>query len=88
MSEMKSLFVRLILVALMMGTFGTGATIQDRKEKIHDLIRQLGQGDWQKAVNDLVEIGNPAVEPLIRILKDRSIKTWTIQARSLPNSTN
>jgi HEAT repeat protein len=83
MSEMKSLLVRLILISLTLAAFGAGATTPDREKKIRDLIQRLGERDWQDAVTALVEIGDPAVEPLIRTLKDRSVKTWAIHARSI-----
>jgi hypothetical protein len=52
-------------------------------EKINDLIGRLGQRDWQNAVDALVKIGEPAVEPLIRTMQDRNIKTSVIHTRAL-----
>jgi HEAT repeat protein len=50
-------------------------------EKVDELISKLGQRDFHNVVDALVQIGEPAVEPLIRTLQDRSIKIWNIHAR-------
>jgi HEAT repeat protein len=83
MPETESLFVLLILIALTGTSLGMGAMPPDQEKKVYDLIQQLGQQDWQDTVSTLVEIGDPAVEPLIRNLTDRSITTWVIHARSI-----
>ena len=62
------------------GGFAAGA---GERKKVDELIGKLGQGDWRNAVDALVNIGEPAVEPLIRTLQDRSIKTWVVHARAV-----
>lgn len=51
--------------------------------QIGELIATLGEPGWQKAVDALAAIGQPAVAPLARSLKDRSVKPWPIQARAV-----
>ena len=50
--------------------------------RVDKLISKLGQADWQYAINALVKIGEPAVEPLIHTLQNRNIKTWVIHTRT------
>jgi len=69
------------LVAVLV--LAAAATSSEQQKEIDDLIGGLGQRDWRNAVDALAEIGEPAVEPLIHTLKDRSIKTWAIQARAV-----
>ncbi|MHC4165820.1 MAG: HEAT repeat domain-containing protein [Planctomycetota bacterium] len=63
--------------------FAAGAVGSDQGNEVNHLIEGLGQRGWRDAVDALAEIGEPAVEPLIRILKDKSTRTWTIQARAI-----
>lgn len=83
MVKVQSMFVWLIVVFLVSVAFSAAKTATDQEKKIDGLIQKLGQRDWQDTVDALVEIGPPAVEPLIRTLKDRSIKTWNIHARTI-----
>jgi HEAT repeat protein len=84
----------MILMVLITAAFADSAGERERPhfperqqngnlEKINELTGRLGQGDWQNAVDALVKIGEPAVEPLIRTMQDRSIKTWIIHTRAL-----
>jgi HEAT repeat protein len=59
------------------------ATSSEQQKEIDDLIGGLGQRNWRNAVDALAEIGEPAVEPLINTVRDRSIKTWVVQARAI-----
>jgi HEAT repeat protein len=59
------------------------AVYAGERDKVDELISKLGQRDWQNTVDALVQIGEPAVEPLIRTLQDRSIETWNIHARAV-----
>jgi hypothetical protein len=61
----------------------TQESMSDKEKEIRELIGALGQTNWQNAVDRLADIGEPAVEPLIRTLKDKSIKTWVIHARAI-----
>jgi len=79
-AERRLFFWWLVLLVFMAGGFAAGA---DEREKVDELIGKLGQGDWRNAADALVQIGEPAVEPLILTLQDRSIKTWNIQARAV-----
>ena len=67
------------MLALVSTTFGAAKPAFDLENKIGGLIQKLGQRDWKNAEDALAEIGTPAVKPLIRALKDRSIKIWIIQ---------
>jgi hypothetical protein len=78
MTAEKRLFFGLLV--FMAGGF---ACFAGEREQIEELIGKLGQGDWQDATDSLVKIGEPAVEPLIRTLQDKSIKTWVIQTRAV-----
>jgi HEAT repeat protein len=69
-----------VLLGFIAGGLAEGA---GEKEKVDELISKLGQRDWQNTVDNLVQIGEPAVEPLIRTLQDRSIKTWNVHARAV-----
>ena len=79
-AEQRLFFLWVVLLVLIAGGFAEGA---GEKEKVDELISRLGQGDWQNTVDILVQIGEPAVEPLIRTLQDRSIKTWNVHARAV-----
>jgi len=59
------------------------AVYAGEREKVDELISKLGQRDFQNVVDALVQIGEPAVEPLIHTLQDRSIKTWVVHAREV-----
>ena len=59
------------------------STMSDEEIRIEGLAKQLGQRGWQEIADSLVDIREPAVEPLIRILKNKSIKPWIIQARTV-----
>jgi HEAT repeat protein len=59
----------------------TSSTISNKEIRIEELAKKLGQRDWQKNADTLVEVGELAIEPLIRILKSKSTKPWIIQAR-------
>ena len=61
----------------------TSSTMSKEEIRIEGLARQLGQRDWQRIADSLVEIGEPAVGPLIRTIKNKSIKPWIIQARTV-----
>ena len=80
MTTTKRLFF--LSVMLLVITAGVAAAGAGGIEKVDELIGRLGQGNWQNAVDALVQIGEPAVEPLIRTLQDRSIKTWNVHARA------
>lgn len=69
-----------VFLVFMASGFAAGA---GEREKVDELIDTLGQGDWRNAVDALVQIGEPAVEPLIRMLQDRSIKPWNVHARAV-----
>jgi len=73
-------FVVTFLPVFITGAFTAGA---DERERVDELIGKLGRADWWNAVDALVQIGEPAVEPLIRTLRDRSIKPWNIHARAV-----
>jgi len=77
------LLSKLLVVVLIFAAGTVAAGTYGREKRVNELIEQLGQREFQSAVNALAEIGEPAVEPLIRILKDRSIKTWSVQARAI-----
>ena len=62
---------------------GVTGRISDEAKKVEELIKALEQRNWQNSIDSLVQIGEPAVEPLIRTLKDTSIKTWVIHARAV-----
>ena len=79
-AEQRLFFLWVVLLVLIAGGLAEGA---GEKEKVDELISRLGQGDWQNTVDILVQIGEPAVEPLIRTLQDRSIKTWNVHARAV-----
>lgn len=81
MSKMKSL--GLIVIFLVCMTFSVAKATSGQEKKINTLIQRLGQRDWQDAGDALAEIGAPAAKALIRTLKDRSIKTWSIHARAI-----
>jgi HEAT repeat protein len=81
MKAEQRLFLGLLVLPMFMA--GGFASVADEREKVDELIGKLGQGDWQNAVDALVKIGEPAVEPLIRTLQDRNIKTWAIHARTV-----
>jgi HEAT repeat protein len=81
MTAEQRLFLGLLVLPMFMA--GGFASVADEREKVDELIGKLGQGDWQNAVDALVKIGEPAVEPLIRTLQDRNIKTWAIHARTV-----
>ncbi len=73
-----------LLVLVLVFTAGTAAGKDAEPWKgIDELIDRLGQRDWSRAVDALAAIGDPAVEPLGRALKDKSIKNWSIQARAI-----
>jgi hypothetical protein len=72
-------FLSVMLLVITPGAVAAGA---GGIQKVDELIGRLGQGDWQDAVDSLVQIGEPAVEPLISTLQDRNIKTWIIHARA------
>jgi HEAT repeat protein len=74
---------KLLVVILVFAAGTIAAGTYGREKRVDQLIEQLGQRDFQGAVDALAEIGEPALEPLIRILKDRSIKAWSIQARAI-----
>ncbi|MBN2592557.1 MAG: HEAT repeat domain-containing protein [Sedimentisphaerales bacterium] len=71
-------FGSMVLLVFMTGGLAVGA---NESQKIDELISKLGQRDFQNVVDALVQIGDPAVKPLIRTLQDRSIKTWIIHAK-------
>ncbi|UCF15336.1 MAG: HEAT repeat domain-containing protein, partial [Phycisphaerales bacterium] len=73
-----------LLVAALISSAGTVAAATSGQEKrVDELIGRLGQRDWQSAVDALAEIGEPAIESIVHILKDTSIKTWSVQARAI-----
>jgi HEAT repeat protein len=71
---------RLFFVSLVFLAFVVYA---GEKEKVDELISKLGQRDFHNVVDSLVQVGEPAVEPLIRTLQDRSIKTWNVHAQAV-----
>ncbi len=80
MTAVKRLFFgSVVFLVFMAGGFTAG---DSEKGKVEELIGKLGQRDWQNAVDSLVQIGEPAIEPLIRTLQDRSIKAWVIHSRA------
>jgi HEAT repeat protein len=79
-AEKRLLFGLVVLLVFMAGGF---ANFAGGREQVDELIGKLGQGDWQDAVDALVKTGEPAVEPLIRTLQNRNIKTWVIHARAV-----
>jgi len=80
MKAVQDLFlVSVVFQVFMVGVLAAGA---DKGEKIEELISRLGHRDFQNAVDALVKIGEPAVEPLIRTLRDRGIKAWVVHARA------
>ena len=81
MTAVRRLFLgSVVFLVFMAGGFAAGA---GEREKVDELIGKLGQGDWRNAVDALVQIGEPAVEPLIHTLQDRSIETWSVHARAV-----
>jgi HEAT repeat protein len=66
----KKLFVISNIVLLLFGTaFGLGLEGKfDQEKEIDELIGNLGTRYWEKAADELVEIGEAAVEPLIKIV--------------------
>ncbi|MGB2863665.1 MAG: hypothetical protein WBC05_10110, partial [Sedimentisphaerales bacterium] len=62
-AERRLFFGWVVLLVFMAGEFAAGA---DEMDKVDEQIGKLGQGDWRNAVDDLVQIGEPSVEPLIR----------------------
>ena len=78
-----------VLLGAMIGLCGSvfglaGAGQPDREQEVERLIADLGQREsWQRAVEELVEIGAPAVKPLVRTLEDESVSPWTIHARCI-----
>jgi HEAT repeat protein len=81
MTAEQRLFLGLLVLPVFMA--GGFASVADERERVDELICRLGQRDWQNSVDALVKIGEPAVEPLIRTLQDRNIKTWAIHARTV-----
>jgi HEAT repeat protein len=69
-----------VFSVFIIGGFAAGA---GERKRIDELIDRLGQGNWRNAVDALVQIREPAVEPLIRTLQDRSVKTWSVHARAV-----
>ena len=78
--ERRLFFWWVVLLVFMAGGFTARA---GEKEKVNKLIGKLEQRDFQNAVDALVQIGDPAVEPLILTLQDRSIKACVVHARSV-----
>jgi len=81
MTAMQRFSIWLVVVSVFI-TGGFAASAGERK-KVDELIGKLGQGDWQNAVNALANIGEPAVEPLILTLQDRSVTSWVVHARAV-----
>ncbi|MFC1724742.1 HEAT repeat domain-containing protein [candidate division KSB1 bacterium] len=48
-------------------------------KKVNELVNTLvkERRNWNDAAKGLIEIGEPAVEPLIKVLKDKSLDEWT-----------
>lgn len=64
--------IAMVISAMIFGSSGLaiGQDVQaERKGKIEQLIAGLGTRYWDKAVEDLVQIGEPAVGPLIATLR-------------------
>lgn len=66
----KKLFdVSVIVFLLLIPAFGFGQQGKSEQEKkIDELIDNLGTRYWEKAADELVKIGEAAVEPLIKLL--------------------
>jgi HEAT repeat protein len=54
-----------------------------QQQQIETLIAQFSQQNWQKAVEDLAKIGEPAVDPLIATLRDKNVEHWTVHSRAI-----
>ena len=54
------------------------------EKRIQELIKQLDGRTWDRAVKELVRIGEPAVEPLLRALNQNS--QWISARASIPLS--
>ncbi len=65
----------------------TAHTTQDtrpvKREKIDELINEFSGQSWKQAVDAIVEIGQPAVGPLIEVLRNETISPWSIHARAI-----
>jgi HEAT repeat protein len=81
MTAKKRLFFGLVVLLVFMA--GGFASFAGEREQVEELIGKLGQVDWLDALDALVKIGEPAVEPLIHTLQDRNIKIWVIHARAV-----
>jgi len=57
--------VRLSVWLVVVLALAAGGRTSNQEKEIDELIGGLGQRDWQKAVDALAEIGEPAVEPLM-----------------------
>lgn len=69
----KKIVVLGIIIIFIGSVYGfTQESQSDQEKKIDELIKTLGTKYWEKAFEALVEIGEPAVEPLIKAMKDTS----------------
>jgi HEAT repeat protein len=66
----NKLFIISSIILLLMGTAFEFAQEgeYDQEKNIEKLIANLGTRYWEKAADELVDIGEPAVEPLIKLL--------------------
>jgi HEAT repeat protein len=70
---MKSITIIAIVVLLSCSGFGANPGEASSSEKrIQELIKQLDARAWDRAAKELVRIGDPAVEPLLRALNQNS----------------
>jgi HEAT repeat protein len=71
---MKSI-TNVFVIVVLFGFSGFGANMSEAAESeksIQELIKQLDSRAWDQAVKELVRIGEPAVDPLLRALNQNS----------------
>ena len=71
---MKSITIVVVIVALL-SCSGFGANpgeASGSEKRIQELIKQLDSRAWDRAAKELVQIGEPAVDPLLRALNQNS----------------
>jgi len=78
----KGLFL-LIICILVVSLLLTGCTKPTIEELIDDLSNSLDLHAREKAVDALIDIGTPAVEPLIAVLASKNINARDTAARAL-----
>ena len=71
---MKSITI-VVAMAVLLGCSGFGANpgeASGSERRIQELIKQLDSRTWDRAAKELVRIGDPAVDPLLRALNQNS----------------